>query len=168
MGLGIFRPGEYTMTFAGAQVGLVTSGGQHLRFKPRKKKIDDTATYGETLIDGIFRGMDCQLMVTFKEWNTPVKQAIWPYSGAAPGGFDGTLGTIGVLDSDRAQAIVLTAVSGTPAATYGPATLTAMKAIISDANDLDMIFGPDETDIPVLFDLLLYDDSGTKRLFKLT
>jgi hypothetical protein len=169
MALGTFRPGEYQMTYAGVNVGLITSGGEHLRFRPKKKKIDDTATYGDTLIDGIYRGLECRLQVTFKEWIAPVKQAIYPYSAAgAPGGFDGTLGVIGRLDSDLAQQIVLTAVSGTPAALNGPATLTAAKAILSDANDIDMLFGPDETDLPVLFDLLLYDDAGTKRVFKLT
>ena len=170
MALGNFRPGEYSMTYAGANVGLTTSGGEHLRYRVAKKKINDTATYAQTLIDGIYRGFDhVQLMVTFKEWNTPVKQAIWPYSSAgAPGGFDGTLGIIGRLDSDLAQTIVLSAVAGTPAATNGPITLTAAKAILSDANDIDILFGPDETDVPVIFDLMLYDDSGVKRFFKLT
>lgn len=170
MPLGTFAPGEYSMTYAGANVGLVTSGGQHLKYRVAKKKINDTATYGDTLIDGIYRGMESvQLMVTFKEWITPVKNAIWPYSSAgAPGGFDGTLGTIGRLDSNLAQTIVLTATAGTPAATNGPLTFTAGMAILSGANDIDVLFGPDERDIPVLFDLMLYDDSGVKRFFKLT
>jgi len=169
MALGTFRPGEYTMTYAGAPCGLVTSGGQHLRFRPSKKKINDTATYGDTLIDGIYRGMNAQLMVTFKEWTVAVKQAIWPYSAGGPGaGFDGTLGIIGRLDSDISQGIVLTAVAGTPAALNGPATFTALRPILADGNDLDIPFGPDETDVPVVFDLMLYDDSGVKRLFKLT
>lgn len=166
MALGTFAPGEYQMTYAGANVGLITSGGEHLRYRVAKKKINDTATYGDTLIDGIYRGMESvQLMVTFKEWNTPVKNAIYPYGA---NGFDGTLGIIGRLDSDLSQQIVLSAVAGTPAATNGPLTFTAAKAILSNANDIDILFGPDERDIPVLFDLMLYDDSGTKRFFKLT
>lgn len=166
MPLGTFAPGEYTMTYGGAPVGMVTSGGQHLRYRVAKKKIKDTSTYGDTLIDGIYRGMEAvQLMVTFKEWLTNVQKAIWPY-GTAP--LDGTLGTIGRLDSNLAQPIVLTAVAGTPAATNGPLTFTANLAILSDANDVDILFGPDERDVPVLFDLMLYDSGGVKRFFAIT
>ena len=170
MALGTFAPGEYNMTYAGAPVGMVTSGGQHLKYRVAKKPIDDTSSYGQTRIDGIYRGMaDVQLLTTFKEWNAAVKNIIWPYGIVGPlGGFDGTLGVIARLDSDLAQAITLTPVAGTPAALNGPLTFVAAKAILSEANDIDILFGPDERDIPVLFNLLLYDSGGVKRFFQVT
>lgn len=168
MALGTFAVGEYTSTYDGTTCGIVTSGGWNLRYRPSVKKINDTSTYGDTLIDGIYRGMTgVQLMVTFKEWIAQVKKAVWPYSNASPA-FDGALGTIGKLQSDMAKAIVLTPVTGTPAATNGPTLFTASKAILSPDNDISILFGPDERNIPVLFDLLLYDDAGTKRFFAVT
>ncbi|HVX15946.1 MAG TPA: hypothetical protein VHC22_32480 [Pirellulales bacterium] len=166
MPLGNFAVGEYKMTYGGQPVGLITSGGEHLRLRPKKSKINDTASYGDTLIDGVYRGMDCSLMVTFKEWNVAVQQAIWPYGGLA--GMDGSLGIIARLDSNLAKPIVLTAVAGTPASLFGPVTFSAELAILSDANDVDVLFGPDQRDIPVIFDLLLYDNSGIKQLFTIT
>lgn len=161
MGLGTFRPGHYAMTYDAVACGLVTSGGQNLRWRPSKKKINNTSIYGDTLIDGIFRGMSgVQLLVTFKEWNAAVRSIIWPYTATF-----GDLGVIGVMDSDKAKQIVLTAQTNSPAAANGPTPFTAAKCILSDLNDVNMIFGPDETDMPILFDLLLYDDSGTKRFF---
>lgn len=164
MGLAQIRPGEYTMTYDGTAIGMCRSDGKSLRYRRKGKPINDTDTFGLTKIDGIALGCDVFLALTMIEWNAGVKKAIWPQSTT----FDGTLGVIGRIDSDLAKAIVLTAVAGTPAATLGPATLTASKGILAPENDVNIIFGPDETPIPLLFELLPYDDSGTKRHFSLT
>lgn len=169
MALGAFSVGEYQATYNGVATGMVTSGGHNLRFRPAIKRINNTSTYGDTLIDGIYRGWSqVQLLTTFKEWNAAVRSAIWPFSNFAAPAFDGLLGTIGKLTSDAAKALVLTPVVGTPAATLGPLTFTAAKCILSDQNDIGILLGPDERDIPVLFDLLLYDDAGVKRFFAVT
>lgn len=175
MALGTFVPGDYTWTYAAAAPGLITSAGFHLRYKRSVKKINNTSTYADTLIDGIYRGMTgVQLVCTVKEWNVTVKAAIWPNSLTAGGSpslplWNGTNGLIGTLDSAKAQIIVLTATASTPAAALlSPATLTANLAILSPDNDIDILMGPDERDVPVVFDLLLYDDSGTKRFFAIT
>lgn len=164
MALGTFRPGEYTMTYGGVAVGMCTSGGKNLRFRRKSKPINDTDRYGLSTIDHINCGADCFLTCTFKEWNAGVKDAIWPYGTAA---FDGLLGLAGVLDSSKAKTIVLTAVANTPAAAAGPATLTATHAILAPENDTNVIFGIEETDVPVVFQLLPYDSSGI-RFFTLT
>lgn len=157
MPLGNFRPGRYNMTYDGTDVGMATSGGKNLRFRRKGKPINDTDFYGLTHIDAINCGIDVFLTTTFKEWNLGVKKAIYPYGTA---NFDGTLTKIGHLDSDSAKVIVLTALAGTPAATLGPATLTAEKAILAIENDVNMIFGVEETDMPVVFQLLPYDSGG--------
>jgi hypothetical protein len=169
MALGTFSIGEYTATYNSNAIGLVSSGGYNLKFRPSVQPINDTATYGDTLIDGVYRGISgVQVVVTVKEWNTAVKQILWPFGDFASPTFSGALGVIGKLISDAAKSLVLTAVTGTPAATNGPATFTAAKAILSPANDVSIIMGPTQRDVPLLFDLLLYDDSGTKRFFALT
>lgn len=169
MGLGTFVPGVFAGTYNGTTLGLTTSDGWRLKWRDSVKKINDTNAYGDTLIDGIYRGKSgVQLMVTVKEWNSIVKAAIWPYSVPATPVFDGKLGQIGQLTSNVAKAIVLTPEASSPAAGVAETILTASKAILSPDNDLEFLMGPVERDIPLLFDLLLYDDSGVKRFFALS
>lgn len=169
MGLGAFVPGVFAGTYNGTTLGLTTSEGWRLKWRDSVKKINDTNAYGDTLIDGIYRGKQgVQLLVTVKEWNSIVKAAIWPWSVPATPVFDGKLGQIGQLMSDVAKAIVLTPEALSPAAVAGNNTFTASKAILSPDNDIELLLGPDERDIPLLFDLLLYDDSGTKRFFTIS
>lgn len=164
--LGTFGIGQYTAAISSTDLGLTTSEGWKLRYRPAKKKINDTNLYGDTLIDGIYLGMEgVQLMTTFKEWKAGMLGTLWPYGAAA---FDGTLGTIGVLDSSLASTIVLTAVTGTPAATNGPVTLTCHQCILSPDNDIEVLLAPDERNVPVLFDLLLSNVSSTLRFFTKT
>lgn len=169
MGLGTFVPGVFAGTYNGTTLGLTTSEGWRLKWRDSVKKINDTNAYGDTLIDGIYRGKQgVQLLVTVKEWNSIVKAAIWPWSVPATPVFDGKLGQIGQLMSDAAKAIVLTPEANSPAATVGSNTFTASKAILSPDNDIELLMGPDERDIPLLFDLLLYDDTGVKRFFTIS
>lgn len=163
MALGNFRPGHHTITWGGNACGLVTGEGMRLRWRPSKRKINNTSLYGDTLIDGIYRGFgQVQLLVTFKEWNAYTREIIWPYDSTF-----GIIGKVGRLDSDIAKAIVITPQAGSPAATIGPVSFTASKAILSDMNDIEMLFGPVETDMPVLFDLLMYNDGTYDRVFSM-
>lgn len=166
MGLAALRPGEYTATYDAVAIGMFRSDGKSLRFRRKGKLVNDTDTYGLSTIEIINLGIDVFLSGTMIEWNATVKKIIWPYGSA--GTFDGKLTKIGHLDSDNAKQIVLTALAGTPAATLGPATLTAAKAILAPENDVNIIFGPDETPIPILFQLLPYVDGSDKRFFTLT
>ena len=99
-------------------------------------------------------------------------ELMWPWGTATPPTFDGTPGAIGKLATDYAKAIVLTAEAGSLAATASAggvpnaAKFTAGMAILAPENDVEFLFGAVETDVPVLFDLFLYDDAGTKRFFK--
>ena len=166
MALGTFVPGEYVFSHGGNALGLIQSDGPRLKFTPHSRPVSDTAIYGDTKIDGIYRGQDVQVLVTFKEWTAIIRTAIWPYGAA---GFDGTLGQIGRLDSALASVILLTAASNSPAAAANsPATLQANLGIIAPENEIDILMGPDERNIPVLFDLLPYDASGTIRHFAIT
>lgn len=179
MPLGIFRPGVHTVTYGDTPVdlGLTTSAGWRLRWRDAMKKINDTNSFGESLIDGIYRGKsDMKLIVTLKEWSVQARKALWPWGSTTIGSvaFDGKLGNVGWLASDHAQSIILTAEAGSPAATVGdvagtPGTAwnlwTFHKCILAPENDLEILFGPDETDVPAIFDVLLTDQSGTKRFF---
>lgn len=170
MPLGTFAPGEYTITWNSVACGLLGNNGARLSFQFAARKINNTTTYGDTEIDKIYRGIRmCRLLVVFKEWNAACKAAIWPWGTPGTPAFDGLFGKVGILGTTAAKVLVLTAVSGTPAATNGPATLTAGMAVPSEDNAIEILMGPDERDVPVLFDLLPYDvGSGVIKPFVLT
>lgn len=165
MALGVWTPGEFTMTYNAVACGMATSGGKNLRFRTHERQIKDTDRYGDTRIDGIYRGIDAYLVVTFKEWNAAVRSLIWPWSVPATPVFDGKLGLIGQVAFDVAKAIVLTPVALTPAAVLTGQTFTASKAKLAPENDINILMGPDERDVPVIFDLLPYDDAGVIRMW---
>lgn len=173
MPLGTFRPGVHTATYNGTSLGLTTGDGFRLRWRKRGIPINNTGAYGDCLIEGIYRGVGgVQLVTTLKEINAYVQNAIWPWGAGAPPAFDGTIGEIGELYSSFAKPLVITAAAGSPALANAPAggsgIFTASLALLADDNDEEFLFGPVETDVPVVFDLLVYDDAGTKRFFKWT
>ncbi|MGE3410125.1 MAG: hypothetical protein AB7I37_25300 [Pirellulales bacterium] len=167
------RPGVHTATWNAVGLGITTGEGFKLKFRPARIPINNTNLYGDCLIDGIHKGAGMvQLLATFKEWNAAVQAAIWPWGAASPPTLDGTIGTIGKLLTDYAKPLILTAQAGSPAAAASAGgvstanTFTAGMAVLAPENDVEMLFGAVETDVAVLFDLYLYDDSGTKRFFK--
>lgn len=167
------RPGVFSATWNAVALGITSSDGFKLKYKQSRIAVNDTNLYGDTLVDGIYRGLTgVQMLVTLKEWNAAIQTMIWPHGAASPAAMDGVLGTVGKRISDFALPLVLTAAAGTPAAALSHGgvatanTFTAGMATLSDQNDIEMLFGAVQTDIPVLLDLLLYDDSGTKRFFK--
>lgn len=169
MPLGTFVPGVYTGTYHGSAIGLTTSDGFRLRFRHHVRRIENTASYGDSHIDGIYRGGDCQIVTTLKEWNAIVREILWPWSNTSNPVLDGKMGVRGILESTAAKALVLTAQSGSPANTSnGPSTLTATYAILAAENDFEFLMGPDERDVPVIFDLLPYTDGSDTRWFSVT
>jgi hypothetical protein len=159
MALGKFAPGYYTMTHDGTAIGLV-EGVRRLRRK-HNSQMFSADKWG--LIDGVYKGGECFLSMIFKEWDAEEISAIWPFASAL-----GDVGQNGRLLSDIAKEVILTAEAGTPAETHGPATITAELAILAPENDLEIILGNEQRDVPILFQLLPYDDSGTVRWFSIT
>lgn len=163
MPLGTFAPGPYTMTYNALPVGLVRDNGKLLRWRFMGKEMT-ADLYGMTVIDRIYAGARVFLgPIYFKEWNANVRAMIWPHS-ATPGAL-GQLGVPGTLASNKAKVITLTPVANTPAATAGPTLITANLAFPADENDVEMLMGCDERDVPVLFELLPYDSGGGTIVF---
>jgi hypothetical protein len=71
----------------------------------------------------------------------------------------GVMGVIGRLRYDLSQALVLTAIAGTPAAS-SPATLTASQAILAANFPWKLLFGPTLRKFPLRMDLLPYTATG--------
>lgn len=159
MPAGKFAPGYYEMTYNAVSVGQV-EGPKTLRRNAISQEIT-TDKFGP--VDGVYQGGECFLSVILKEWKLPETNIIWPY-----GADFGAVGQLGRLNSDLAKQIILTAQTGSPAATEGPATFTAALAILAPQNDTSVLFGNVQRDVPVLFKLYPYDDTGTQRWFSVT
>ena len=160
MAVGEFAPGHYAATWNGNDVGL-TNGPKILRRRYSAIEVD-TDKYGAG-VDGIYKTGPVFLALTVKEWTAAVRGILWPF-----GADFGIVGANGRLLSDLAQALVLTAQTGTPAATKGPATITFSKAIIAPESDWEIPLGNVERDVPILFRCFPYLDGSDLRHFTTT
>ena len=142
--------------------------GYELSITYGKDVITDTDAYGDSVIDGVFRGGNCFLQGTSKEYKAGILNAVTPYAALAPTGasYLGP-GVIGRADSDIAGILIMTATTGSLAAS-APATLTATYAIIAENFDVRMFMGPEHRKCPFRFRFLLYSDAGTMKWFTTT
>lgn len=102
--------------------------------------------FGDTVLDGVYRGANVFQIVVIKEWTEIIRDAIWP--------FDEELGNTGIhgrMLTDIAGSLVLTAIAGTTAAVQGPVTRTYPLAILSPEHNTELIFGAEERNIPIVF-----------------
>ncbi len=150
-----FSPGSYSVSWNSTDLGLVENPHRFdIQQMAHPIKVD---LYGDCNVDGVYRGKLVYVMCTFAEWNANLRAAINPYSGTF-----GAIGTCGRLNSDIYASLVLTPQSGTPAATLGNNTFTFGKAGVAPQNRISFLLGNVHRNIPILFEALLYDSSGTK------
>ncbi len=165
--LGTFVPGKYTATYGGTAVGMVENGFW-IRWRGHKKEIRGTNAFGEMKIDGIYRGVDAYVECVFKEWNATVQKIIWPWVTISADTDKGKLGIMGQLDSGLAAALVLTPLSGSPAASNSGGIWTFTYTTLAAENDVRFFAGLDERNVPVLLDVVPYNDGTYDRLFTFT
>lgn len=156
-----FSPGGYSVTWNGSDLGLANNPTRFARSHESQPISVDL--YGNCVVDGVYRGGRVFVMVTLAEWTANIRSAIWPF-----GADFGAVGTMGRLLSDIAASLVLTPAANTAAAALGNNTFTASKAILGAQNRVEFLLGNVERNIPLLFECLLYDQSGTKRHFALS
>jgi len=169
MALGTFIAGSYTGTYthpAGQPVTLgITKQGYNIGLQHTLQNIDESDAYGRTLIEQIYQGTNATIDFEPIEWLVQVLRALSPFqtTGMPVTGAGGSvLGTIGMLSSDRAGVLILSATAGTPAAT-APASLTASYAIIHENFDARWTLGPNHRTIPLRFRLLPYSSTGIRH-----
>ena len=165
------RPGVHTATYGSVALGETTADGYRLRYRNRGIPINNTGSYGDSLIDGIHRGMsNVQVIATFKEMNVSVEDAMYPM-GTTPNTLDGILGEVGELWTTFALPIVITPAAGSPALANRPAAsattgvITLHACLLASDNDVEFLFGAVETDVTLVFDVLLTDQSAVKRFW---
>jgi hypothetical protein len=155
---GDFAVGPYEMTFNGTSVGLLEG---EIRHQQNVIGLPIRAgLYGQTIIDYILQGAGVFLVCTLKEWNAGSKAAMWQY-----GSTQGIVNEAGLLMSaSHAKQIVLTALSGTPAATEGPVTRTYPLAMLLPGHNLEIPMGAVERNVQLVFGVLPEPESaGSKK-----
>lgn len=137
-----FIAGQYTVTLGGSTVGQLADGIalEHQAFK----RLITGDNFAESPQDAVFRGMSLFAAYTLLEYNaTSARAAFWPYGSTYL-----TMGVVGRLDSALIAQLILTAASGTPAAST-PASVTLPKAILAEGFPVSILFRPDLREVPI-------------------
>ncbi len=163
---GSFAFGPYTATWATKDLGQF-EGPLRLQQTLYGEPIR-CDRYGDVVVAGIYKGKDMFVSGIIKEWNSTIKDVLFHHGGGAA-----NMGDVGLVgrameetSSGLAAQLVLTAVSGTPAATHGPATLTAPRAVLAEGQNLDFLLGNVQRNIPIIFRLMPAETSGGSGLLR--
>lgn len=158
MALATIVAGGYTATYAAAAMGQQEDGFR-LRLSFAKEEIRSN-TYGDSVIDAVYRGGNCFLSAIFIERSSVIANAaISPFNpyGAAPG----FMGLVGRLDFGLSQSIVLTAIA-TLSAASAIASLTATNAIIDQNLSTEMSMANRASYLQLTFRLYPYLSTDVK------
>lgn len=147
--------GAYSVTHNAVDVGLFE--GALRQNQPMHAQESLASRFGDTVIDGVYRGTNVFAIMVVKEWTESVRDVIWPFDEAL-----GNSGIIGRMLTDIAKVLVFTAIPGTPAATNGPLTRTYSLAVIAPEHNTEITFGAEERNIPVVMRCLpaITDSTG--------
>lgn len=158
MALATVIAGGYTATYNAASMGQQEDGFR-LRMSAAKEEIRSN-TYGDSVIDSVYRGGNVFLTGVFIERDSVLFKStvspLNPYGTAM-----GNMGLVGRLDFGLAQAIVMTAIpSLSAAASIG--TLTATNAIIDQNLSTEISMANRASFLPLTFRLYPYLSTDVK------
>ena len=144
MAFGTWACGPYTATYNGNDVGLIEGVWRH---QQTAEAADiRSGRFGDSVIDGIYRGGNCFAVAVFKEWTANIRRMLWPFDTVL-----GDSGKHGRSMVDMSSVLLLTAIAGTPAATAGPATRSFPRAIFSPGHNKEVLLGNEERNVPIVF-----------------
>ena len=161
MALEEMTTGPYTSTYNTAERGL-SREGYNLQHSIRQQNIEGTDHYGDSLIDYVWRGANVTCDFTVLSFKKAIAATVlWPFAGNLYV-LKNTATPIGRLASDLAKVLVLTVSANTPAAAvgFGPATLTADKAIMAPGANFRQLFDSRLREVPISLTLLPYDGAA--------
>mgnify|MGYP000988842600 CR=1 FL=1 len=157
MALAGFISGPYSSTYNSVATGP-TKDGYRITHQMGNQAIDQSDTYGDSLLDFVTRGGSVRITYTCLAYAGgispiyPFASSLWTLSAAAT--------PIGRLASDIAQSLVLTSTASTPAAAT-PASLTATKAIVPPNFSVDLLYDSRLREVPVQLVFLPVASGGT-------
>jgi hypothetical protein len=146
-----FIAGRYTAVWNSLALGQ-TKNGHDIDFQRFVEDITGD-NYAQMVQDAINQGGEMNHTVELIEYNAAaVATLMWPLSATK---YD--TGVIGILDSGKWFPLVLTALTGTPAAST-PATLTLTRTILAPRFPVKLRLGPTLRTVPLK--LRVYPSSG--------
>ena len=147
--------GQYTTSYSSAAMGIMEgdSGVPTVSQSNEGENIGNTDKYGKAVIDTIYQGANHYAQFMCMEYKASTIAAWWPF------GNQGIMGVIARLGFTMAAPLVLTAVSGTPAAS-SPASLTSTYGILSPGYNTQLLFGPTLRKLPIRMLLYPYSSGG--------
>ena len=166
MAFGTWAFGPYTATIAtdsdgSTPVDIGLNEGPHRMIQIIKGHNITPNRFGDSVVDGIYRGANVLVQMSLKEWTAAVKRIIWPVSPTDLG----LTGIIGRPTSEYSRQLILTAIANTPAASAGPATRTIPLVAFAPEHNLETIMGNDERNLPLVCQCLpALVTAGTSQL----
>lgn len=152
-----FIAGQFSATYNAVSTSL-SKDGYRITHAMSAQAIDQSDTYGDALLDFVYRGGQVRVGFTALAAASGVN-CLWPF-GASQWVLSAAATPIGRLGSDIALAFVMTATANTPASA-SPATLTATKAIIPPGFNTEILYDSRLREVPVQLQFLPVNSAGT-------
>lgn len=156
--LGTYIDGTYTGVYDSVAIGP-TEDGYNLEQTISNALIEKSDAYGDTLIDGFYRGGSYRITADAQEYKAGTIAPFFPY-GTFGVAFSSTI-PIGTRMSDRAKAFVLTSTANTPAAA-APATITASLSILAPGQSLRLNYNTVLRTVPLVLQALPVGSVGSQ------
>jgi hypothetical protein len=153
-----FIAGRYSATFNAVDVGI-TEDGYELQFDTAWEMINQSDAYGDSIIDGIFRGGSVYLQYLGLAYKAGSITPFFPWGALGQMQVIGTT-PIGRLASAVGSSMVLTSTAGTPAAT-SPATATFLQSILAPNNPARLLYSSRLRKVPTRLLALPYAKTAT-------
>jgi len=153
--------GPYTGTWNALVLGTLSDDGYSISATPQGQEINETDSYGLTLVEAIYRGINWRARFRGLEFKSGLLGALLAFGSTAaqPGGagfgtLNPTLANIGDRWSKYGAALVLTAILANPPTS--PQSLTASTAILAPGQNTEMMFTSKVKEVPIEMVLLPY------------
>lgn len=166
MALGTLIAGRYSCTWNAVDTGY-TRQGFELEFLYKHEILDESDLYGQSTVEAVIRGCDGFLSASLREYKAGSTAILWPIGGGSLGKVFTAAKPCGILATDQALSLVLTATANTPAAA-APATLTASKAWIAPNYNPRILLDSRLREVPIRMQLFPYASSTDIILFSTT
>jgi hypothetical protein len=140
-----FVAGAYTVTHDAITVGQLKAGitWQWTAYG----EIITGDNFARAAQDIVFQGIDMVVDYELMEWDEAgAEDVYWPWGSAWLSA--GVVGRIAVQQSLHKQ-LVATAIAGTPAATFGPASVTLPRVILHEDFPVQTVYAPQHRRMPV-------------------
>jgi hypothetical protein len=145
-----FIDGNYTTTYDSVAIGP-TEDGWSLEQTIHTSLIERSDAYGETLLDGFYRGGSYRVTADAQEYKAGTLAPFFPY-GTFGVAFSASI-PIGTRMSDRAKAFVMTSTANTPAAA-APASITFAAAVLAPGQTLRLNYNTTLRTVPIVLQAL--------------